>query len=1050
MGQVGQTSLAVVPTMKGFRQKVNSESKAAARQAGRSMESEYSRTGVRAGRSMAAGFRSGTAASEDALKDLTRANAQATSAWSTANRNHANALGQVRVAQAKLAEATKRYGEDSVQAITAQERLASAQRRSEETAVRLTSAQERLAESAKALKAAQEGVTGRSGMWKQLAKDLEPVTSRFAAMRDRMREIFQQSKLGQGLSKMWDGFTLGAAKATLATFNLGQRGFQAVSKGVTNLGSKLSGAFNGFLIQHPRLNVAFTKLGDMARSFGQKVVGAGQMLGGVGKAAGTVASTVGRALGPALSATFSGLNSMIGQTAQAFTSVLGGAAVVAGGMITAALGKAVVGGFSRLSNIENAEAKMRGLGFAAADIDAAMAGASEAVDGTAFALDEMASAASVAMAAGLKPGAELNGYMKTLKNAAAAANVPLADMGQILNKTVTSGRAYTMEINQIADRGLPIWSKLQEAYGVTADEMREMVSRGEVDSATFLRVVEDMSGGVADEMGGTASSAIRNFGTALSKLGADMLQGLYPVIGPLFEALKAGVQMIQTLGAPAFEAFGEIFAPLGEKLKAFTDGWVLAKEQIAAGMEPLTAIKGVFEGIGFSLEGPIAVIDKFKQIWESLGPAVTPIITGLVGALGPLLARLPMIGGAFTGITGPVGIFVGLLITVWQQSEAFRDAVMGVFESLVSALAPVFAALEPVLATLGTVFGQVAAVIGDVLAAALTAITPLFEPLGQILAVLITALEPILALLGPLAEMLGGILVTALTALTPLFEFVGEILTMLSPIITMVADVVAQLLEALMPLLEPLQELIGAILPPLIELFMAVLGPIMELVGTILGALMPVIQGLVDMFSGLINFIVGVFTGNWEQAWNGIKQFFQGFSDAIMGIVNGIGDIIGGIYNTIMDVFAGVGDWLVGVGESLIQGFIDGVMGMFGAVGDAFGGLMDWVGGFFPSSPAKRGPLSGAGWRKLKNSGRAYMDQWVSGVDEEAHAFSLPDLVQEVDNTSRLSDVLVGAAGSTPRTLDVRVPVSVNMMEKDPERVGRAVGRGVEDVLGKL
>lgn len=253
-----------------------------------------------------------------------------------------------------------------------------------------------------------------------------------------------------------------------------------------------------------------------------------------------------------------------------------------------------------------------------------------------------------------------------------------------------------------------------------------------------------------------------------------------------------------------------------------------------------------------------------------------------------------------------------------------------------------------------------------------------------------------------------------------------------------------------MPLLEPLQQLIGAVLPPLIELFMAVLGPIMELVGTIIGALMPVIQGLVDMLSGLINFVVGVFTGNWEQAWNGIKQFFQGFVDAIAGLVNGIGDIIGGIYNTIMDVFAGVGDWLVGVGESLIQGFIDGVMGMFGAVGDAFGGLMDWVGGFFPSSPAKRGPLSGAGWRRLKNSGRAYMDQWTSGVEEEARDFSLPDMVELVNNPSRLSDALIGASGSSPRTLDVRVPVNVNMMEKDPERVGRALGRGVEDVLGKL
>lgn len=1047
MGQVGQTSLAVVPTMKGFRAKVNAESKAAAKAAGRSMEGEYGKTGVRAGRSMASGFRSGSVQAERALKDLTRANAQATSAWSGANRRHEDALGRVRVAQAKLGDAVSKYGADSSQAITAQERLASAQRRSEETAVRLTNAQERLAESARSLKAAQDGATGRSGVWKQLAKDLEPVTSRMSALRDRMREVFSQSKLGQGLTKMWDGFTLGAAKATLATMNLTQRGFRAVSSGVSSLGSKLGGAFNGFLMQHPKLNVAFTKMGDMARSFGQKVVGAGQMLGGVGRAAGTVASTIGRALGPGLSAAFSGLGSMISQTATAFTSVLGGAAVAAGAIITAAMGKAVVGGFSRLSGIENAEAKMRGLGFAASDIETVMADASDAVDGTAFALDEMASAASVAMAAGVKPGAEMNSYMKTLKNAASAANVPLGDMGKILNKTITSGRAYTMEINQIADRGLPIWSKLAEAYGVTADEMREMVSRGEVDSATFLKVVEEMSGGVADEMGGTTSSAIRNFGTALSKLGADMMQGLYPVIGPLFNAMKSGVQMIQTLGAPAFEAFGAVFAPIAEKLTAFTEGWKVAQDQIANGAAPMAAIFEVFSNIGINLEGPMNMLSKFREIWESLGAAVTPIIGGLVGALGPLLSRLPMIGGAFTGITGPVGIFIGLLIAVWQQSEAFRDAVMVVFESLVQALAPVFAALEPVLATLGEVFGTVAAVIGDVLAAALLAIVPLFEPLGEILAVLITALEPILALFGPIAEMLGGILVTALTALTPLFEFVGEILTMLSPIIVMVADVIAQLLEALMPLLAPIQELIGALLPPLIDLFTTVLSPIMSLVGVILGALMPVIQGLIGMFSGLIQFVVGVFTGNWKQAWNGIQQFFGGFVDAIAGLVSGIGDIIGGIYDTIMSVLGGIGDWLVDSGKALIQGFIDGIKNMVGAVGDAVGGVMDFIGGFFPSSPAKRGPLSGAGWRKLRESGKAYMDQWSLGVDDGARAFSLDDAIAATNSMPSLRD-LVSERDSTPRQIIVEAPVSVGVIERDPERIGRAIGRGVEVSLG--
>lgn len=1051
MGQIGQTSLAVVPNMRGLRAKVNAESKAAAKQAGRSMSDEFGKSADRSGKLFGRAFKQGASDAQRAIQDTTRANAAATSAWSQASRRHQDALGQVRVAQAKLTDATAKYGAESSQAITAQERLASAQRRAEETSVRLTAAQERLTAATAAMKAAQEAASksASTSVWARMAKDLEPLSSRINAVVGRVREWAGASKLLQPFRTALNSMGSGLAKASLATYNFGESLTKRVGGAATRVGAQLSGAFNGFLMQHPRLNMAFTSISDGVKSLGQRVAGAGQVFGGLGKAALTGVGGIAQALGPGLSSAWSGLTKQIGNAATAFTSVLGGAAVVAGGMITAALGKAVVGGFSRLSNIENAEAKMRGLGFAAADIEQAMAGASAAVDGTAFALDEMASAASVAMAAGLKPGAELNGYMKTLKNAAAAANVPLGDMGQILNKTVTAGRAYTMEINQIADRGLPIWSKLQEAYGVTADEMRDMVSRGEVDSATFLRIVDEMTGSVADEMGGTTTSAIRNFGTALSKLGADMLQGLYPVIGPLFTAMKAGVQMIQTFGAPAFKALGEVFAPLIEKLTGFSDGWARAKDAISGGAQPLQALRDQLPGVADLLEKVRSSLQPMLDTFSGLGSALAPVIGGLVGALGPLLSKVPLLGKAFTGVTGPVGILIGVFIAMWQQSEGMRDAIGAVFEAVMAAFQQLLPTLLPLVATLGEVINQVAGVLGDVFGAALMAIVPLIEPFWGIMQTLLEAITPLLPMIGTFAELLGGILVTALTALVPLFEFAGEMLTMLQPIILMVADVVAQLLEALIPLLEPLGELIGALLPPLIDLFITVLGPIMELVGVIIGSLMPVIQGLIDMFSGLIQFVVGVFTGNWEQAWNGIKQFFSGFVDAIAGLVGGIGDIIGGIYDTIMSVLGGIGDWLVDSGKALIQGFIDGIKKMVGAVGDAVGGVLDFVGGFFPNSPAKRGPLSGAGWRRLAESGEAYAGQWVAGIESGVRDFNMEDIAAEYSGVLQTGSARVSGVGSAASAL----PDHITLVDESGALLGRmrvvageAVGRATRVV----
>lgn len=1047
MGQVGQTSLAVVPTMKGFRQKVNAESKASAKAAGRGMTDEFGRTGVKAGRAMGRGFKSGSSSAEGALKSLTRTNAQATSAWSVANRKHMDTLGSVRVAQAKLTDATKKYGADSTQAITAQERLSSAQRKSEESALQLKTAQERLTEATKNLSAAQGKSRGMGDVWAKMKGDLAPVTSRVAALKTKLTEAFSTSKLGRGLTDMVGNVTSNLARATLGAYNFGEGLSKRVAAGASAAGKSISGAFGGFMNDHPKISAAFGKIGDTMKGLGAKAVGAGQMLGGIGQAAGTAGGVIGRALGPGLSSMWSGMTNQISGAATAFTSMLGGAAIATGAIIAGAMTKALVGGFSRLGNIENAQAKMKGLGFSATDIKGAMDGASAAVDGTAFALDEMADAASTAMAAGLKPGKELNGYMATLKNSASAAGAPLSEMGQILNKTLTSGKASTLEINQIAGRGLPIWSKLQDAYGVTADELKKMVSAGEVDTATFMKVMDDMTGSVADEMGGTTTSAIKNFGAALSKLGADMLQGVYPVIGPLFNALKSGVQMLQKLGAPAFEAMGEAMAPLAEKLTKFNELWAGAKEAIEDGVAPLTAIRGVFEQMGMSIDGPLSAFGKIKDAFDSLGAGIAPVIGGLLGALGPLLARIPMIGGAFTGLTGPVGIFLGLLVAMWQESEVFREAIGTVFDALMDSLGPVFDALSPLLASLGDAFTTVAKVLGDVVGEALLALIPLFDPIMETLAVLIEALGPVLDLIGPLAEVIGDALVQALVALTPLMAMFGDLITLLQPIIVLLVGVIAQLLEALVPLLAPLGDLIANFLPPLISLFGAVLTPIMKLAGVVLSALIPVIMALLDILVGLINFVVGVFTGDWDKAWKGVKMMFVGFKDAIWGIVKGIGSIFTGLIDTIMGIFGGVGGWLVDSGKALIQGFIDGIMTGFKWAGDKISEGLDFVKGFFPNSPAKRGPLSSSGWRKLRTSGGAFAAQWVGGAEDGLEAFDLPNLIDGAGPLGRLKLSGREAAERASITKNVNVNNEINMYDRDPRIVGKQVGREIEKEL---
>ncbi len=77
-----------------------------------------------------------------------------------------------------------------------------------------------------------------------------------------------------------------------------------------------------------------------------------------------------------------------------------------------------------------------------------------------------------------------------------------------------------------------------------------------------------------------------------------------------------------------------------------------------------------------------------------------------------------------------------------------------------------------------------------------------------------------------------------------------------------------------------------------------------------------IISHVIDILSGLIKFITGVFTGNWKQAWEGVKDVLKGILNVIIDIVEGnINRIIGAlnaISFDIPDIVPGIGGKHIG------------------------------------------------------------------------------------------------------------------------------------------
>ncbi|AMU71428.1 tape measure protein [Mycobacteroides abscessus] len=219
---------------------------------------------------------------------------------------------------------------------------------------------------------------------------------------------------------------------------------------------------------------------------------------------------------------------MLGAIARA----AGPAAIALG--VTGVAYKTLSAGFDRAKSLDATRFKLEALGNDATAVAQIMQAAQASVKGTAFSMDEAASTAATAVAAGVKPGEDLAKYLNTVADAAAIAGADLGDMGHIFNKVQTSGKAMTDDLNMLGDRGLPIFAWLQKEYKVTGAELSKMVEGGKVDAATFQRVISENVGGAAKKMGGTFEGSMKNMGAALGRLGEAIIA---PFMGSGTDAL---------------------------------------------------------------------------------------------------------------------------------------------------------------------------------------------------------------------------------------------------------------------------------------------------------------------------------------------------------------------------------------------------------------------------------------------------------------------------------------------------------------------------------
>lgn len=641
--------------------------------------------------------------------------------------------------------------------------------------------------------------------------------------------------------------------------------------------------------------------------------------------------------------------------------VIGGTILAVGGAVAAVAAK---GGLDRALNIQDARASLAGLGHDTQSIEGIMGSALDAVRGTAFGLDQAAATAATAVAAGIKPGLELTRTLKLTADAATIAKTPLAEMGSIVNKVATAGYLTRDVVNQLQDRGIPILQLVAAQYGVTAEAASEMVSRGEVDFATFQNALEQGMGGAALKSGETARGAFANIGAAMSRLGAMFVQPAVEGSPALFQAVARAVDRaavalqpfadyVASKAGPAFASmaayidtvdFGRIVNGIHEfylgavdvkdlLLTGFTENETLLPPSVVDGLriahDVFAAIAGVVRDTFAAFQGGGDLSGVGAQ-FSSIGDSVTT----LQPALESFVTSLPNIGGAVATLAAAgLQVLVNVLSFLADNVDtiiAFMPVLIGAYLAWKGATALVFASNQNLMLlqlrmmplTTANTFARLAAARAELQLAAATGTNTAAQNGGIVATVRNTA-----ATIGQKVAMLAtrGAMVVATAA-----QWAWNAAMSANPIaiiILAIAALVAGLVwfftqtELGKAIWENVMSAIGTAVTWLWE---SVISPVFTAIGAIFTWIWE------NILAPIVMLVV-----NYFRLWGAIVVWL--WQNAVMPAVNAIGAVFTWLWQNVLkpvvDAIAAIFTW---VWETILKPVFDGIAATVNALGAVF------------------------------------------------------------------------------------------------------------------
>lgn len=365
------------------------------------------------------------------------------------------------------------------------------------------------------------------------------------------------------------------------------------------------------------------------------------------------------------------------------------------------------------------------------------------------------------------------------------------------------------------------------------------------------------------------------------------------------------------------EVFSNFFAAIAPFFVGISDG--IANFYAALGNLYNEVIKPLIDGLAeFNSSILGSLLDKLNAFLESLTGLADPLhIAGeaigfLVGAFGGLQVAAGFVSAAVGFLASPFGIAVAAIgaaiaagVLLYQNWDMAKDKVQG----LIDTIQPAFAAIKTAALNLATAVEETwTTYVVPVLDSAKTAIQSLWEIVIQFWEGIV---YPIIQ------EIMAVILELWNDSLKPLWDKITDLVQSVIALVQVLCQWVVAIIAAIV---QAVLELWNQVLAPLISWLLATFGPVFKdvfnAIGTVVKTIIKVICDKIDMaltaLKGIIDFLTSVFKGDWEGAWNAIKQIFFGVFDSLhkkaADVLNGIKELVGNVVQGVKDLVSGLGD----------------------------------------------------------------------------------------------------------------------------------------------